>query len=174
VSVYRSLGDSKYVTPEQRYRSEAPELLDQRDRLYHQARARHPHQWSEDPGLDARFDCLRDSICGKAPPLRADPRSDGKLPVRMIENGMTWTRDDCTGFDTERCRKSFSAHQSERGMIAFFRRHAVRFGSSSCAIFVATTTAPPATTSTSARPVRSVRRRSVRRSQFPPSIHESP
>ena len=36
----------KYVAPEQRHRGEALELLGQRDRLYHQARARHPRRWS--------------------------------------------------------------------------------------------------------------------------------
>ncbi len=35
-----------YVTPEQRHRGEAPELLSRRDRLYHQARAKHPRRWS--------------------------------------------------------------------------------------------------------------------------------
>jgi transposase InsO family protein len=35
-----------YVTPEQRHRGEAPELLRKRDDLYHQARARHPRRWS--------------------------------------------------------------------------------------------------------------------------------
>ena len=35
-----------YVTPEQRHAGEDRELLNQRDRLYREARARHPERWS--------------------------------------------------------------------------------------------------------------------------------
>ena len=36
----------KYVTPEQRHRGEATELLHKRDQLYREARTRHPRRWS--------------------------------------------------------------------------------------------------------------------------------
>jgi putative transposase len=36
----------KYVTPEQRHRGDAPELLRKRDQLYREARSKHPRRWS--------------------------------------------------------------------------------------------------------------------------------
>lgn len=36
----------KYVTPEQRHRGEATELLCKRDQLYREARDRNPRRWS--------------------------------------------------------------------------------------------------------------------------------